>query len=126
MPLNIHRQLPIHALPGLEHRTLAGPEHGMRDMEVWLQTVAPGAGTPVHRHDCEEVIVILSGNGTCAIGTETVAFAADSTLIIPRDTVHRLINTGAEPIRLIGILSAAPVAVRTAEGATMPLPWQAS
>jgi len=124
--LNIHRQLTVHALPGLEHRTIAGPEHGMRDMEVWLQTVAPGSGTPLHRHDCEEVIVILSGSGTCIVGVETIAFSADSTLIIPRDAVHQLVNTGDQPIRLIGVLAAAPVAVKTAEGAAIPLPWQAA
>jgi mannose-6-phosphate isomerase-like protein (cupin superfamily) len=125
MPLNPHADLPRHTLPGLEHRTVAGPEHGMRQAEVWLQTMAPGAGTPVHRHDCEEAIVILEGSGTCTIGEETIAFGPDSTLIIPRDAVHQLVNTGDVPIRLIGVLAAAPVAVRTAEGAPLPLPWQA-
>ena len=98
----------------------------MRDLEVWLQTVEPGAGTPMHRHDCEEVIVILEGSGTCSIGDRTLPFTADSTLIIPRDAVHQLVNTGTTPIRLVGILGAAPVTVRTAEGAPIPLPWQAA
>jgi len=126
MPINLHRELTRHALPGLDHRTVAGPEHGMRDLEVWLQTVEPGAGTPVHRHDCEEVIVILEGGGTCTIGDDVVRFGADSTLIIPRDAVHQLVNTGDVPIRLVGILGAAPVAVKTADGAPIPLPWQAA
>jgi quercetin dioxygenase-like cupin family protein len=125
MPLNLHRNLVRHALPGIEHQTVAGPEHGMRQAEVWLQTVAPGAATPVHRHDCEEAIVILAGSGTCTIGAESIAFGPDSTLIIPRDAVHQLVNTGDRPIRLVGVLTAAPVEVKTADGAPMPLPWQA-
>lgn len=125
MPLNLYSTLACHSLPGLEHRTVAGPEHGMRQAEVWLQTVAPGAATPVHRHDCEEAIVILEGSGTCTIGGETIPFGPDSTLIIPRDAVHQLINSGDRPIRLVGVLAAAPVEVKTADGAPIPLPWQA-
>lgn len=45
-----------HRLPGLTHRTVAGPLQGLSTLEVWVQTVAPGAATPVHRHDCEEAI----------------------------------------------------------------------
>lgn len=36
--------------PGLSHITIAGARHhGMREVEVWLQTFSPGCGTPVHR-----------------------------------------------------------------------------
>lgn len=33
-------------------------------VEMWLETVAPGHGTPIHRHDCEEIFVVLRGSGT--------------------------------------------------------------
>lgn len=49
--------------PGLRYQTIGGQRQGVRTMEVWLQTMAPGASTLVHRHACEEVIVVLSGSG---------------------------------------------------------------
>ena len=64
MPVVNNTSLPKFALPGLDHRTLAGPDNGMKNLEMWAQTIAAGAGTPVHRHACEEAIVILEGSGT--------------------------------------------------------------
>ncbi len=112
------------ALPGLDHRTLAGPEHGMTSLEVWGQTIAAGAATPVHRHACEEAIVILEGRGRLTIEGEHTEFGPNSTLIIPADVVHQIVNTGDTPMKLIAALSAAPVKVRHADNQAMPLPWQ--
>ncbi|PQM33069.1 auxin binding protein 1 [Prunus yedoensis var. nudiflora] len=50
---------------GLAHTTVAGSLlHGLNEVEVWLQTFSPGSGTPIHRHSCEEVFVVLKGSGT--------------------------------------------------------------
>jgi len=112
-------------LPGLEHRTLAGPAQGLKTMEVWRQTMAPGSATPVHRHACEEVIVVLEGSGECTIEGETREFRENSTLIIPQDAVHQLVNTGARSVVLIAALGMAPVRVRDEGGDRMHLPWDA-
>jgi len=113
-------------LPGLNHRTFAGQEHGMKGLEVWGQTIEAGAATPVHRHACEEAIVILEGSGTLTIEGQDTAFGPNSTLIIPADVIHQIVNTGNTKMVLIAALSAAPVQVRHADNAAMPLPWQAS
>lgn len=112
-------------LPGLNHRTFAGPEHGMKGLEVWGQTIEAGAGTPVHRHACEEAIVILEGSGTLTIEGQDTAFGPNSTLIIPADVIHQIVNTGNTKMVLIAALSTAPVQVRHPDNAAMPLPWQA-
>ena len=112
-------------LPGLNHRTLAGSEHGMKRLEVWGQTIDAGAATPVHRHACEEAIVILEGSGTLTIDGQDTAFGPNSTLIIPADVIHQIVNTGNTKMVLIAALSTAPVQVRHADNAAMPLPWQA-
>ncbi|KAK9139560.1 hypothetical protein Scep_009241 [Stephania cephalantha] len=53
---------------GLSHITVAGSLlHGLKEVEVWLQTFAPGTRTPIHRHSCEEVFVVLKGSGTLFI-----------------------------------------------------------
>lgn len=123
MPILDHATITPVSLPGLEHRTLAGPRDGMKRMEVWMQTVAPGAGTPMHRHDCEEVIVVLAGSGRCEIDGVGADFGPGTTLIIPPNAVHMLANTGAEEMRLVAALSVAPVTVEAPDGARIPLPW---
>ena len=32
-----------------------------------METMAPGAATPIHRHDCDEIWLIVSGHATAAI-----------------------------------------------------------
>jgi quercetin dioxygenase-like cupin family protein len=121
-----HDQIEEHQLPGLLHRTVAGPLQGFGSMEVWVQTVEPGAATPVHRHDCEEAIVILEGRGVLVMGGEEEAFGPGTTLVIPRDEVHQLKCTGPSAIRLVAALGMAPVQVNTADNQRIPLPWDAS
>lgn len=126
MPVVNNTSLPNFALPGLDHRTLAGPDNGMKNLEVWGQTIAAGSGTPVHRHACEEAIVILEGSGTLTVNGEQTAFGPNSTLIIPADAVHQIVNSGNTNMVLIAALSMAPVKVRHEDNQAMPLPWQAS
>ena len=64
-------------------------------VEVWQQAFAPQAGTPIHRHDCEEVFVVLAGSGTLrvrdAAGADVRAlrFRANSTLVVQPNFVHQ-------------------------------------
>lgn len=118
-----HTTIDALALPGLVHQTLAGPRDGLRDLEVWMQTIAPGAGTPVHRHDCEEVIVVLRGSGELELEGKVETFGPGSTIIVPRNAIHRLTNTGPDEMLAVAALAAAPVTVTTADGERMPLPW---
>jgi mannose-6-phosphate isomerase-like protein (cupin superfamily) len=124
MPIINNDSLQSFDLSGLTHRTFAGPEHGMKTLEVWGQVIKPGAGTPVHRHACEEAIVILEGSGVCTINGEEMPFKAHSTLIIPSDAVHQIVNTGTTNMVLVAALGMAPVQVRHGDGSPMGLPWQ--
>ena len=89
-----HSAIPVYSLPGLQHQTIASKSDGTHAMEAWKQALAPGAATPPHFHECEEVIYILQGMGEIAIEGETVPFAADCTLILPPLQVHQITNTG--------------------------------
>jgi mannose-6-phosphate isomerase-like protein (cupin superfamily) len=125
MPVILNSQLPQYQLPGLEHRTIAGQNQGACSMEVWRQVIAPGVATPIHRHPCEEVIVILTGSGEVTVDGITEMLSPDTTLIVPPNVVHQIINTGNEPMHLIGTLSMSPVRVYTADGDRISLPWDA-
>ncbi|MFQ5896219.1 MAG: cupin domain-containing protein [Nitrospinota bacterium] len=114
------------SIPGIAHQTLAGPQHGMKEVEVWMQTLAPGAATPVHRHDCEEVVVILRGSGRVTMERGETEFGPNTTLIIPPDLVHQVANPGREEMFLVAAFGKAPAGVYAPDGEPIPLPWRAS
>ncbi|WCJ21476.1 Auxin-binding protein T85 [Euphorbia peplus] len=108
---------------GFSHVTLAGSVlHGMKELEVWLQTFSPGSHTPIHRHSCEEVFVVLKGSGTLYLSSsshekypgkpqEHVIFT-NSTFHIPVNDAHQVWNTNEkEDLQLLVIISRPPVKV---------------
>lgn len=125
MPIIDNTEIEMFELPGIKHQTVGGHKQGVRSMEVWVQTIAPGESTPVHCHACEEVIVILSGSGECTVAGKTSKFKPNSTLIIEPDIVHQIVNTSAEELKLVAALGMAPVRVKTADGEPLPVPWDA-
>jgi quercetin dioxygenase-like cupin family protein len=94
-------------------------------MEIWVQTISPGAATPIHRHACEEVIVVLTGSGECTVGGTTTTFGPNTTLILEPDVVHQIVNTSDAPMKLVAALGMAPVRVKTGDGEALPVPWDA-
>lgn len=119
-----HTNIKAFNIPGINHQTLCDVTQGCRSMEIWQQTVAPGAATPVHRHDCEEAIIVLSGSGKLIIADQEQNFGPNSTLYIPANAIHQLINSGDEEMHLIASLAMSPVQVFTADDQLIPLPWQ--
>ncbi|MEO8037234.1 MAG: cupin domain-containing protein [Betaproteobacteria bacterium] len=117
-------RLPLSSLPGIVHTTLAGSVDGLAHLSVWRQTIAPGAGTPPHRHACEEVVVVESGTGELLVAGQTQGFGPDSTLVIPGGVDHQILNTGTEPMHLVAAFSAAPVVVVLPDGNPIELPWR--
>lgn len=124
MPVLDHAAIPALQIPGIVHRTVAGLDQDVRTLEVWVQTIAPGAATPVHRHACEEVIVVLQGSGRLILEGEEREFSASSTIIVPHDAIHQIINTGRDEMQVVAALGMGPVRVRTADGAPLPIPWE--
>ncbi|MGH6951604.1 MAG: cupin domain-containing protein [Solimonas sp.] len=117
-------ELPRNALPGIEHMTLAGSADGLSNLSVWQQSIAPGGATPPHRHDCEEVVLIRAGCGELHLEGQVHGFGPDTTLIVPRNAPHQIMNVGDTPLELIGILSVTPVAVFFPDGQPIELPWR--
>jgi len=116
--------LPESPIPGIAHLTLASHGDGLESLSVWKQTIAPGLGTPPHRHDCEEVVVVLGGCGELRIGGRQLRFSAGSTLVLPAGKDHQIVNTGAAPLEMVATFSATPVATFTPAGETLELPWR--
>lgn len=124
MYVHRHADLPAATLPGIEHTTLASADLGARQLSVWRQTVAPGAATPPHRHDCEEVVLVESGRGHLHIDGALVEFGPHSTLVLPAGREHQIVNSGDEPLRLLAAFPSTPVATALPDGQPIDLPWR--
>jgi quercetin dioxygenase-like cupin family protein len=110
-------------LPGVEHATWAGRAQGLSQLSLWRQSLAPGAATPAHRHDCDEVVLCLSGWGELHVDGTTHRFGADSTVVLPKGQVHQLFNVGPMTLELLGIFAATPVGTQLPDGEAIELPW---
>jgi quercetin dioxygenase-like cupin family protein len=118
-----HRPEPT-PIPGIEHSTWAGAADGLSQLSVWRQTLAPGAASPPHRHDCDEVVMCLAGWGEVHTGGQVHRFGADTTVALPKDEVHQLFNVGPLPLELLSVLAATPVHTELPDGQAIDLPWR--
>jgi len=115
---------PAYTIPGISTQAIAGRAQGMKNIEVWRSTMDPGSQTPLHYHDCEEVVMILSGSGILEVEGKQQPFKAGCTLLVPPKVVHQIINSGSEPIQMFVGLSETPGRTYTPDGQHIPLPWQ--
>lgn len=111
-------------IEGVAHATWAGQAEGLSQLSVWRQTMAPGAATPEHSHDCDEVVLCLAGSGEVHSNGLVRRFGAASTVVLPKGQVHQLFNVGAVPLETLGVFASTPVATRLPDGAALELPWR--
>jgi mannose-6-phosphate isomerase-like protein (cupin superfamily) len=106
--------------PGLTHITVSGAvHHGNKEVEVWLETVAAGHGTPIHRHDCEEIFIVLTGSGTFFLSPKldksvpevpkAFPISANTTFYVPPNDVHQVVNTGSVDMQFYVAFSRPPI-----------------
>lgn len=91
----------------LEHdgttREFQGYRYGDTNLSfIWVD-LPPGGGPRLHKHPYEEVFIILVGQATFTVGSESLEATAGQILIAPRDTPHKFVNSGAGPLRQIDI-----------------------
>lgn len=110
-------------IPGIAHATWAGSAQGLDQLSVWRQTLAPGAATPPHRHACDEVVLCLSGTGELHAAGTVQRFGAATTLVIPKDGDHQIINSGDTPLEIVGLFGASPVPTFLPDGSALEVPW---
>ncbi|KAK3139913.1 hypothetical protein QOZ80_5AG0392510 [Eleusine coracana subsp. coracana] len=116
---------------GFSHITVAGAlAHGMKEVEVWLQTFGPGQRTPIHRHSCEEVFVVLKGKGTLLLGSSSLKYPGEpqaipvfqnSTFSVPVNDPHQVWNSDEhEDLQVLVIISRPPVKIFVYDDWSMP------
>jgi mannose-6-phosphate isomerase-like protein (cupin superfamily) len=90
-------------LDGSTIREIAGPAWTpARNQSLAEATVPPGAATIAHHHvRSEELYLFTAGRGRMELGSEEREVVAGDCVVIPPGTVHRLRNTGDEPLVLL-------------------------
>nr|AAA33430.1 auxin-binding protein [Zea mays]AAB25115.1 auxin-binding protein [Zea mays subsp. mays] len=120
-----------YGIEGLSHITVAGAlNHGMKEVEVWLQTISPGQRTPIHRHSCEEVFTVLKGKGTLLMGSSSlkypgqpqeIPFFQNTTFSIPVNDPHQVWNSDEhEDLQVLVIISRPPAKIFLYDDWSMP------
>lgn len=69
---------------------------------LWID-LPPGAGPQLHKHPYEEVFVVLEGQVTFAINSMTIEARTGHIVVVPQNTPHKFINTGAGTLKQIDI-----------------------
>lgn len=84
-------------------RELMHPElHGNSNQSLAEATIAQGTATALHRHNLsEEIYHFTGGKGQMTLGDETFEVAMGDTVCVPPGILHRLENTGQEPLKLL-------------------------
>jgi quercetin dioxygenase-like cupin family protein len=103
------------------HMVGLAPGDHAANVEVWRACMEAGAATPPHRHDTEEVVVVLRGRGRATIGDEEVTFGPGDTIVLPAGKLHQIFSeTESESIAVMPRRST----IRSADGEVMNLPWR--
>src|SRR3954453_22765906 len=88
---------------GVRDLKLIYPETGFDAMTLCLGVVEidPGHHSPLHRHRCEEAYYVVRGSGELESGGRRHALSAGCAVLNRPGVMHRVFNTGAEPLQLV-------------------------
>lgn len=94
---------PMECLPGVRDIKVIYPETGApaKTLCMGIVEIQPGAHSPRHRHNCEEVYYVLQGKGYIQTETGQHDFEAGDAILNRENTYHSVYNNGQEPLRLI-------------------------
>jgi mannose-6-phosphate isomerase-like protein (cupin superfamily) len=73
-----------------------------------IYCLGPGAKNPLHKHpNSDEVLYFVQGTGFVKVDQENVPVTGRTTVLVPKDIPHEIVNTGTED--MIAVLAQAPL-----------------
>ena len=77
------------------------PDTGARDILNGFTDIPPGAGIPLHFHNCEESVLVVSARARVEIDGRQSEASATDVVWIPAGVPHRFVNpSGSQPLRI--------------------------
>ncbi len=77
----------------------SAPNFAMRQFEV-----APGGHTPLHFHDYEHEVFVLSGQGEIIDADRLHPIRAGDVIYVAPNDVHQFRNTGGQPLQFLCLI----------------------
>jgi HTH-type transcriptional regulator, repressor for puuD len=65
-----------------------------------MTVLPPGTGIPLHTHNVEESVLILTGLATAQIGEQELQLSAGDATWVPAGIAHRFANAGSTEMRI--------------------------
>ncbi|MDQ3894977.1 MAG: cupin domain-containing protein [Actinomycetota bacterium] len=90
------------ASPDREFRFLVDKDVGCHDITQFVGVIPSGCA-PTHSHTYDEVVYVIEGEGLLHLNGEKTPIAAGSCIHLPPLVEHCLENTGASPMRVLGV-----------------------
>ena len=106
--------------PGVETRMHVSALNGARQLCIFEQWVAPGAGAPTHAHAVEEVLSVIAGEADLWIDDDHVVLCRGQALIVPAGRRHGFRNMGSATLHMHAVL-ASPILEATFDGSSEPV-----
>lgn len=86
---------------GAQKRVMIGSRDGAPNFVMRVFDVPPGGGSSDHAHDFEHEVFVLQGEATLKSPKGEIAVKANSSIFIPANEQHQLLNTGKETLRFL-------------------------
>ena len=123
VPVYPHDDLPTSEVPRIRTKNLCHPGMGAAETAIWQQWIEPGGFIPLHYHEVEEILLIMSGTVEVTLDDQVSIVTAPATVVVPARTIHALRPRGKSQIQLLGVFPVAEPGIFDPSGAPRPMPW---
>lgn len=97
-------EVTLHGSTGTTIRWLINRDNGAQTFALRRFKVLPGGEIPLHNHEEDHEIYILSGEGIAFTEKEEIAIAPDMFLYVPPNEAHGYRNTGTMPLVFLCVI----------------------
>ena len=102
---------------------IATPSLGAQQSEIWNSSIAIGSQTLKHKHNVEEIVILLAGELEVVVEDKTSKCEAPCSIILPANKYHVLKNTGTIPTQHYLVMPAKS-GIHDEIGNELNLPWR--
>jgi quercetin dioxygenase-like cupin family protein len=108
---------------GAHMTRLIAPSTGASEIILFHGRLDVGAEAPAHRHNHEELILVLGGKLRLNVDGEMATLAEGDSCVIPPEALHQIVNLSADPCEWIGAMPVSTRFVRPDGSEVIAPPW---
>ena len=94
---------------GVETKPLLLESTGAKTFVSGVSTFPVGGALKLHKHNTEEMVVLLEGEARVEVGEECYQIVPYDTTYVAAGIFHRFINRGASPMKILWVYGATHV-----------------